>query len=68
MKPVTGKDFAKALLKNGWVLDHVRGSHNYYTKDGESVIVCFPIHVGKTLKIGTQQKLMKDTGLVDADL
>ena len=30
MKPVSGKDFAKALMANGWQLDHIRGSHHYF--------------------------------------
>ncbi len=68
MKPVTGKDFAKALEAKGWRLHHIKGSHHYYVKEGETIMPSVPIHAGKTLKPGTQSKLMKDTGLTDSDL
>lgn len=68
MKSVTGKGFAKALERKGWQLHHIRGSHHYYIKEGETVMPSVPIHAGKNLKRGTQAKLMKDTGLTDADL
>jgi predicted RNA binding protein YcfA (HicA-like mRNA interferase family) len=68
MKPVSGKDFAKALTANGWQLDHIRGSHHYFVKDGVQVMPCVPIHGNKTLRTGLQASLMKQTGITDADL
>lgn len=29
------REVAKAMKKNGWVLDHTTGSHEIYYKDGK---------------------------------
>ncbi len=68
MKSLTGREFARVLESNGWVLHHVKGSHHYYTKPGESVMLSVPIHGGRNLKAGTQRALMKLAALTDADL
>lgn len=34
MKSISGKDFAKVLEQNGWVLLRVQGSHHIYGKPG----------------------------------
>jgi predicted RNA binding protein YcfA (HicA-like mRNA interferase family) len=36
MNPVSGRDFAKILEKNGWVLRRVHGSHHIYGKESVS--------------------------------
>jgi len=46
----------KLYLKNGWILDHVTGSHHIMIKGTFSVSV--PVH-SKELKKGTEQKLLK---------
>jgi predicted RNA binding protein YcfA (HicA-like mRNA interferase family) len=54
--PMNGKEMLKLYLKNGWILDHVTGSHHIVIKDNNSVSI--PVH-SKELKKGTEQKLLK---------
>jgi len=54
--PMTGKEMLKLYLKNGWILDHVTGSHHIMIKGKLSVSI--PVH-NKDLKKGTEQKLLK---------
>jgi len=49
-----GKEMLKLYLKNGWVLDHVTGSHHIVIKNNVSI----PVH-NKDLKNRTDQKLLK---------
>ncbi|MCL2244647.1 MAG: type II toxin-antitoxin system HicA family toxin [Treponema sp.] len=53
--PMTGKEMLKFYLKNGWILDHVAGSHHIIIKGKLSVSI--PVH-NKDLKKGTEQKLL----------
>jgi predicted RNA binding protein YcfA (HicA-like mRNA interferase family) len=53
---MTGKEMVKLYLKNGWILDHVTGSHHIMIKGTFSVSI--PVH-SKELKKGTEQKLLK---------
>lgn len=68
MKPVSGKELARAVEKQGWVLDRIKGSHHMYRRDDRQEFLTIPIHGSKTLKSGTQAKLMKIAGLKDSDL
>jgi predicted RNA binding protein YcfA (HicA-like mRNA interferase family) len=67
VKAASGKDFCRALERNGWTLDRVSGSHHIYVKPG-SPPVSVPVHGNTTLGTGLQRKLMKQTGLTDDDL
>jgi predicted RNA binding protein YcfA (HicA-like mRNA interferase family) len=55
-----GKDFVKKLMKDGWVLDRVSGSHHIMIKGELSVSV--PVHANKDLQPGTYNSLMKKAG------
>jgi predicted RNA binding protein YcfA (HicA-like mRNA interferase family) len=55
--PMTGKEMLKRYLQSGWKLDRVTGSHHIVVKG--SVSVSIPVHSGKALKRGTEQKLLK---------
>lgn len=68
MKPVSGKDFAKLLKRNGWQLLRIQGSHHIYGKSGSDVRLSIPIHKNQNLKIGLQKHLMKLANLSDSDL
>jgi|LauGreDrversion4_2_1035121.scaffolds.fasta_scaffold39168_3 predicted RNA binding protein YcfA (HicA-like mRNA interferase family) len=57
--PVSGKDVLKELLKMGWKLKSVKGSHHKLKKDGVTVIV--PAHGNKDLGKGLLQKIEKET-------
>lgn len=54
------KDLVKLLLKNGWELDRVNGSHHILKKGSQTVSV--PVH-GDDVKIGLLNQILKETGL-----
>ncbi len=65
MKSVSGKEFAKVLEQNGWILLRIQGSHHIYGKLGFSDRISIPIHGNKSLKIGLLRHFLKVTGLSD---
>ncbi len=68
MRAVSGKEFCKALERQGWQLWHVRGSHHIYEHPDRPGRIPVPVHGNKTLKKGMQRSLMGDAGLTEADL
>lgn len=54
------KDLLKLLMKNGWELVSVKGSHHKLRKDGKTEII--PVH-GKDVKQGLLNAILKRTGL-----
>ncbi len=54
------KDLLKLLLKNGWELDRVNGSHHILKKEEETLVL--PVH-GKDLPKGLLNALLKQAGL-----
>jgi predicted RNA binding protein YcfA (HicA-like mRNA interferase family) len=63
MKPISGKEFARLLEQNGWVLRRIAGSHHIYGKAGIPATISVPVHGNKTLKGGLQRHLWKLAGL-----
>jgi predicted RNA binding protein YcfA (HicA-like mRNA interferase family) len=53
---MSGKDFIKKLMKDGWVLDRVNGSHHIMRKNAVSVSV--PVHTNRDLSPGTLNILL----------
>jgi predicted RNA binding protein YcfA (HicA-like mRNA interferase family) len=51
MKSVSGKEFAKVLERNGWVLLRVQSSHHIYGKQGSNARLSIPIHGNQTMKM-----------------
>jgi predicted RNA binding protein YcfA (HicA-like mRNA interferase family) len=68
VKSASGKQLCKALEKNGWLLQRVRGSHHIYARPGNPTILTVPVHGNHDLKTGTLHKLLKDAGLTEDDL
>lgn len=68
MRSVSGKELARTLERNGWILLRVQGSHHIYGKPGSTVRLSVPIHRNKTLKIGLLRNLLKSAGLREEDL
>lgn len=69
MKRVSGKQMCKALERSGWLLKRISGSHHIYANSRcPDIIISVPVHGNQTLKMGTQQGIMKDAGLTEADL
>jgi predicted RNA binding protein YcfA (HicA-like mRNA interferase family) len=59
----------KVLERKGWSLKRINGSHHIYANSSfPDTIVSVPVHGNQTLKRGTQQGIMKDANLTDADL
>ena len=54
------KDLLKLLLKDGWKLVSVKGSHHKITKDEKTEII--PVH-GNDIKKGLLSAILKRTGL-----
>ena len=59
--PTSGKDMVKEMQKSGWVIDRIEGSHYIMEKGGLTVTV--PVHGNKDLKMGTETRIRKITGL-----
>jgi predicted RNA binding protein YcfA (HicA-like mRNA interferase family) len=68
MKSISGKEFAKILERQGWVLLRVHGSHHIYGKTGSEVRLSVPIHGNQALKIGMLKHFMKNARLTEEDL
>jgi predicted RNA binding protein YcfA (HicA-like mRNA interferase family) len=68
MKVVSGKEFARALERNGWSLLRVVGSHHVYGKSGNPATISVPIHGNRPLKIGLLRYLLNVAGLTEDDL
>ena len=54
------KDLLKLMLKNGWEIKRINGSHHILEKDGQIEVV--PVH-GKDLKTGLLNAILKRHGL-----
>ncbi len=55
-----GNELVKLMIKNGWVVDRVHGSHYIMKKDGKTEVV--PCH-NKDLNKGLEKSIRKRIGL-----
>ena len=58
---LTGMELVKQLMKGGWTVDRISGSHYIMVKDSKTISV--PVHSGKALPTGLLNKLLKQAGL-----
>ena len=65
MNSMSGKELAKLLERNDWILLRVQGSHHIYGKAGSSIRISVPIHGNKSLKVGLLRHLLKQSGLFE---
>ena len=63
MKSISGKELARILEQNGWILLRIQGSHHIYGKPESVVRISVPIHGNMPLKIGLLKHLPKMAGL-----
>lgn len=63
MNPPSGKEFCKELLKAGWVLERITGSHHIFGKPGVDVKLSVPVHGNRPLKVGTWRALKVMAGM-----
>lgn len=54
------KELLKLLLKNGWKLNRINGSHHILEKDKKTISL--PIH-NKDMKKGIEKSILKKAGL-----
>ncbi len=59
MTPMSGRELARFLERNGWSLARIRGSHHIYVKPDRAVRLSVPIHGNRPLKIGLLKHLLK---------
>jgi len=57
---MSGKDFIKKLMRDGWNLDRVKGSH--YIMRRNSICLSVPVHGNEDLKPGILNDLNKKAG------
>ena len=54
------KDLLKLLLRNGWQIVRIKGSHHSLRKGNQTITI--PIH-GKDVKTGLLNAILKQAGL-----
>lgn len=62
MMPMTPREMARLLEKNGFEFVSSNGSHRKYFNPQNNKTVILPYH-SKELKKGTEQRILKDAGL-----
>jgi predicted RNA binding protein YcfA (HicA-like mRNA interferase family) len=68
VKTVSGKRFAQILVRHGWRLVRVNGSHHVYMCEGGMARISLPIHGNQDLKIGILKNFMKIANITENDL
>lgn len=58
---LTGMELVKLLIKEGWTVDRISGSHYIMVKDEKTLSI--PVHAGKAIPTGLLNKLLKQAGL-----
>lgn len=59
---LTSSDIVKILLKNGFIIDRIRGSHHILLNENTNVRVVVPMHK-KDLPKGTLHEIIKQSGM-----
>ena len=68
MKAASGRELARILEKNGWVLLRIQGSHHIYGKPDTDIRLSVPVHANKSLKMGLLRHLLRMAKLSEEDL
>lgn len=59
---MSGKELVRLLIRRGWKLEHIRGSHHIVKKNGKRLSI--PVHGNRDLGRGLLSKLLKEAGLM----
>lgn len=54
----TAQQLIRVLERQGWRLDHTRGSHHYYRHSAKPGMVSVPCHKGTSLKPKTLSSIL----------
>ncbi|MDA8219511.1 MAG: type II toxin-antitoxin system HicA family toxin [Dehalococcoidales bacterium] len=57
----------EVLLRSGFILTHVRGSHYYLHKPGAAGLVVVPVHSNRDLPAGTLRAILRQAGLTPGE-
>ena len=68
MRSLSGKALAEALVRNGWTLLRIHGSHHIFGRTGSVVRLSVPVHGNQPLKTGLLRHLLKMAGLSEQDV
>jgi predicted RNA binding protein YcfA (HicA-like mRNA interferase family) len=60
---VTGKQLCKILMRHGFTLTHVRGSHHHFVSDDGRLHVTVPVHAKETLAPKTIKSILDQAEL-----
>ncbi|MDQ7826883.1 MAG: type II toxin-antitoxin system HicA family toxin [Candidatus Eremiobacteraeota bacterium] len=60
---ISGEDTKNALLRGGFRLSHVRGSHHYFLHPAGGSIVCIPVHGSRILPLKTLLSIIRQAKL-----
>ncbi|HMP03326.1 MAG TPA: type II toxin-antitoxin system HicA family toxin [Gemmatales bacterium] len=60
---VSQAEVKRAFEKAGFVLVRTKGSHHVLAKEGHQLLLCVPVHPGKTMGPGLLKDLINDAGL-----
>lgn len=58
---INGTKLVRVLLKNGFVLNRISGSHHILIRPQKQITVSVPVHKGKTLGKGITLAIIKDS-------
>ena len=58
----------RALIRGGFSLSHVRGSHHYMRRPDGKGLVVVPVHAAQTIPTGTMRSILRQAGLEAEDL
>lgn len=58
---MSGKELVKLLMRHGWKLDRIQGSHHIVAKGEKTITV--PVHGNHDLKPGLLNAILKQAGL-----
>ena len=59
----TAQQVIRVLERQGWRLDHTRGSHHYYRHPTKPGMVSVPCHKGTSLKPKTLSSILDGTDI-----
>lgn len=60
---INGTKLVKVLIKKGFVLNRINGSHHILTHPLKHITLSVPVHKGKNLGKGITLAIIKDSGL-----
>lgn len=60
---VTAAEALRALQRDGWYVDHRRGSHVYLRHPDRPGLVTVPVHAGRTLYPSIVSSILRQAGL-----